>query len=219
MLSLAAHPGYAQTNLQFAGPKWWEQAIMRVSNPVLGQSAEMGALPTLYAATAPDLPGGSFVGPDGPFEQRGYPKVVGAASRAYREEDWRRLWEVSEELTGVHYEFASSESAAKAFGLQADHQKIFEARHRPALEGRTKPNVERVLAARSRHNGKRILFIDDRVPRGAHVERPVGSRWRQRRSTHGSTVPKAVPRDIRPAMTSCGDTAVVDSDRVVSVDA
>jgi NAD(P)-dependent dehydrogenase (short-subunit alcohol dehydrogenase family) len=112
LLSLAAHPGYARTNLQFAGPKWWEQAIMRVSNPVLGQSAEMGALPTLYAATAPDLPGGSFIGPDGPFEQRGYPKVVGAAGRAYREEDWRRLWGVSEELTGVHYEWVARAAVA-----------------------------------------------------------------------------------------------------------
>jgi NAD(P)-dependent dehydrogenase (short-subunit alcohol dehydrogenase family) len=112
LLSMAAHPGYAQTNLQFAGPKWWEQAIMRVTNPVLGQSAEMGALPTLYAATAPDVPGGSFVGPDGPFEQRGYPKIVTAASRAYREDDWRRLWEVSEELTGVHYEWVASAAAA-----------------------------------------------------------------------------------------------------------
>src|SRR5436305_12821611 len=45
LLSLAAHPGYAQPNLQFAGPEWWEQALMRVSNAVLGQSAERGALP------------------------------------------------------------------------------------------------------------------------------------------------------------------------------
>jgi NAD(P)-dependent dehydrogenase (short-subunit alcohol dehydrogenase family) len=112
LLSLAAHPGYARTNLQFAGPKWWEQAIMRVTNPVLGQSAEMGALPSLYAATAPDVPGGSFIGPDGPFEQRGYPKVVTAASRAYREDGWRRLWQISEELTGVYYPFPAAGAAA-----------------------------------------------------------------------------------------------------------
>jgi NAD(P)-dependent dehydrogenase (short-subunit alcohol dehydrogenase family) len=112
LLSLAAHPGYAQTNLQFAGPKWYEQMIMRVTNPVLGQSAEMGALPTLYAATAPNVPGGSFIGPDGFAEQRGHPHIVSAASRAYREEDWRRLWEISEELTGVHYEFPARAAAA-----------------------------------------------------------------------------------------------------------
>ncbi len=103
--SMSAHPGYARTNLQFASPPWYEQLIMRVTNPLVGQSAEMGALPTLYAATKPDLPGGSFVGPDGFMEQRGHPHVVTAASKAYDEDAWRRLWEVSEELTGVHYEF------------------------------------------------------------------------------------------------------------------
>jgi hypothetical protein len=65
----------------------------------------MGALPTLYAATAPDLPGGSFVGPDGFMEQRGHPHVVTAADKAYDEDAWRRLWDTSEQLTGVHYEF------------------------------------------------------------------------------------------------------------------
>ena len=68
----------------------------------------MGALPTLYAATVPDLPGGTFVGPGGRAEQRGYPKVVTAARKAYEEQDWRRLWEVSEQLTGVHYAFAAA---------------------------------------------------------------------------------------------------------------
>jgi NAD(P)-dependent dehydrogenase (short-subunit alcohol dehydrogenase family) len=103
--STAAHPGYARTNLQFAGPKWYEQLIMRVTNPLLGQSAEMGALPTLYAGTAPDLPGGSFVGPDQMFEQRGHPHIVTAAKKAYDEDAWRRLWEASEKLTGVSYQF------------------------------------------------------------------------------------------------------------------
>jgi NAD(P)-dependent dehydrogenase (short-subunit alcohol dehydrogenase family) len=110
--SMAAHPGYARTNLQFAAPPWYEQLIMRVTNPLLGQSADMGALPALYAATVPDLPGGTFVGPDGVMEQRGYPKVVIGASRAYDEQDQRRLWEVSEQLTGVHYEFPKAPSPA-----------------------------------------------------------------------------------------------------------
>jgi NAD(P)-dependent dehydrogenase (short-subunit alcohol dehydrogenase family) len=104
LLSAAAHPGYARTNLQFAGPSRFEQAIMRVTNPLMGQSAAMGALPTLYAAVE-DVPGGSFIGPNGFMEQRGYPHVVTAASRAYNEDDQRRLWEVSEELTGVQYSF------------------------------------------------------------------------------------------------------------------
>jgi NAD(P)-dependent dehydrogenase (short-subunit alcohol dehydrogenase family) len=105
LVSVAAHPGYSATNLQFAGPSRIEGAVMAVANRVVAQSAEMGALPTLYAATFPGLPGGSFVGPDGPFEGRGYPRVVGAAGRAYDEDAWRRLWAVSEELTRVVYEF------------------------------------------------------------------------------------------------------------------
>ncbi len=111
LLSVAAHPGYARTNLQFAGPHWYEQLIMRVTNPLLGQSAEMGALPTLYAATAPDIPGGSFVGPDGFMEQRGNPHLVTAMGKAYDEAAWRRLWEISEQLTGVRYEFPAASPA------------------------------------------------------------------------------------------------------------
>jgi hypothetical protein len=107
-VSVAAHPGYARTNLQFAGPHLFEQMIMRVTNPLLGQSAEMGALPLLYAATAPEVPGGSFIGPDGFLEQRGYPHIVTAARKAYDEDAWRRLWEISEELTGVRYQFGAA---------------------------------------------------------------------------------------------------------------
>jgi NAD(P)-dependent dehydrogenase (short-subunit alcohol dehydrogenase family) len=108
LLSVGAHPGYARTNLQFAGPHLYEQLLMRITNPILGQSADMGALPQLYAATAPDVPGGSFIGPDGFMEQRGHPHVVTAAGKAYDEDAWRRLWEVSEQLTGVGYEFGAA---------------------------------------------------------------------------------------------------------------
>jgi len=104
--SLAVHPGYARTNLQFAAPPWYEQAVMKVTNMV-AQSAEMGALPTLYAATVSDLPGGSFVGPDGFMEQRGHPHLVTAASKAYDEPVAQRLWEVSEQLTSVDYDFSA----------------------------------------------------------------------------------------------------------------
>jgi NAD(P)-dependent dehydrogenase (short-subunit alcohol dehydrogenase family) len=104
--SLAAHPGYAATNLQFAGPAGvLERTVMSIGNRVVAQSAEMGALPTLYAAVAPDLPSGTFVGPGGFMEQRGHPRVVTAAGKAYDEAAWRRLWEISEELTGVRYDF------------------------------------------------------------------------------------------------------------------
>jgi NAD(P)-dependent dehydrogenase (short-subunit alcohol dehydrogenase family) len=106
--SLAAHPGYAATNLQFAGPAHFhEKALMAVTNRVIAQSAEMGALPTLYAAVA-DVPSGSFIGPDGFMEQRGHPKVVTAAGKAYDEAAWRRLWEISEQLTGVTFAFPAA---------------------------------------------------------------------------------------------------------------
>jgi NAD(P)-dependent dehydrogenase (short-subunit alcohol dehydrogenase family) len=105
--SMAAHPGYAATNLQFAAPRLPDRILMSVTNRLMAQSAEMGALPTLYAATAPDLPGGTFVGPDGFMEQRGHPKIVTGAGRAYDEDAAARLWEVSEELTGVRYQFTT----------------------------------------------------------------------------------------------------------------
>jgi NAD(P)-dependent dehydrogenase (short-subunit alcohol dehydrogenase family) len=109
LVSVAAHPGYAATNLQFAGPaKFYERAVMAIGNKVIAQSAAMGALPSLYAATVPDLPNGSFVGPDGFMEQRGHPHVVSAAAKAYDREAWTRLWELSEQLTGVTYEFVAA---------------------------------------------------------------------------------------------------------------
>jgi len=106
-LSLAAHPGYSATNLQSAGARMkgrdWLVRPTEIANSVLAQSAEMGALPTLYAATIPGIPGGSYVGPDGFMETRGHPKLVGMSTAASSIADARRLWTVSEELTGVTY--------------------------------------------------------------------------------------------------------------------
>ncbi len=110
--SVAAHPGYAATNLQFAGPaRAYERWALEVGNKLFAQSPEMGALPSLYAATVEDLAGGSFVGPDGFMEQHGHPHVVTAASKAYNRESWRRLWELSEQLTGVSFDFPARTSA------------------------------------------------------------------------------------------------------------
>jgi NAD(P)-dependent dehydrogenase (short-subunit alcohol dehydrogenase family) len=99
--SLAAHPGYSATNLQSAAAPVFDRLFMKVTNAVMAQSAEMGALPTLYAATEPDVEGGTFVGPDGIAEQRGHPEPVTPSGAARDEDVARRLWEVSEELTGT----------------------------------------------------------------------------------------------------------------------
>ena len=111
--SVAAHPGYSATNLQSAAAPAVDRAIMAVTNRLLAQSEDMGALPTLYAATYPGLEGGTYVGPDGLMEQRGHPEPVTPTKSARDEEAAGRLWDVCEELTGVHYEFparAASES-------------------------------------------------------------------------------------------------------------
>jgi len=98
--ALAAHPGYAATNLQ-SHTESIQGRLMGTANRVLAQSAEMGALPTLYAATVADLPGGSYIGPDGPFEQRGYPKRVRSNKRSHDEVTAAGLWTLSQTLTGV----------------------------------------------------------------------------------------------------------------------
>jgi NAD(P)-dependent dehydrogenase (short-subunit alcohol dehydrogenase family) len=103
--ALAAHPGYAATRLQQRTESFVQNAVMAVTNRVLAQSDKMGALPTLYAATQ-DLPGNSYVGPDGFQEQRGYPKLVGRSEAARDEEVARELWRLSEELTGVTFPLA-----------------------------------------------------------------------------------------------------------------
>jgi NAD(P)-dependent dehydrogenase (short-subunit alcohol dehydrogenase family) len=103
--SLAAHPGYADTNLQTAAPPALDRVFLTLGNKLLAQNAEMGALPQLYAATRPYLDGGLFIGPDGFEEQRGHPRVVGVASRGRDEASAARLWEVSEALTGVEFDF------------------------------------------------------------------------------------------------------------------
>ena len=72
-------------------------------NRVFAQSDAMGALPILYAATQPAVRGGDYVGPSGPFQQHGHPKLVPMVRSADDREAARRLWEVSERLTGVRY--------------------------------------------------------------------------------------------------------------------
>ena len=113
LTSVAAHPGYSATNLQLSAPPLYERVVMRLTNRLLAQSAEMGALPILYAATAADLPGGSYIGPDGPGERRGYPTLVIPSDQANDMATARRLWDISEQLTGVVYDLPSPVAAER----------------------------------------------------------------------------------------------------------
>ena len=112
VLSVAAHPGYAATKLQSAGSRLTrniiEAGLMGFGNRVVAQDDEHGSLPTLYAATLPDLAPGSYVGPDGIGELRGHPKLVGCSAAARDEQAAARLWDVSEQLTGVSFDLSSS---------------------------------------------------------------------------------------------------------------
>jgi NAD(P)-dependent dehydrogenase (short-subunit alcohol dehydrogenase family) len=105
--SVAAHPGYAATNLQTAGPVLAGSKIgergSRLTSRLVGQSDSQGALPTLRAATDPAVRGGEVFGPDGLFEMHGAPKQVAVSRRARDRALAERLWTVSEEKTGVRY--------------------------------------------------------------------------------------------------------------------
>jgi NAD(P)-dependent dehydrogenase (short-subunit alcohol dehydrogenase family) len=102
VLAVAAHPGYAATNLQFHSGRRVLEVASNLGNRLFAQDEDAGARPTLYAATA-DIAGNSFVGPGGFMEQRGAPELVGRTDAAKDADVARRLWEVSEELTGVRF--------------------------------------------------------------------------------------------------------------------
>lgn len=106
VIAAAVHPGWTATNL----PDGWTTTdqpiswrIIRMLHPLIGQKPEMGALPTLYAATAPDVQGGSYYGPGSWGGLRGYPVKVRSSDRSYDTTVAAKLWTVSEELTGVRY--------------------------------------------------------------------------------------------------------------------
>jgi NAD(P)-dependent dehydrogenase (short-subunit alcohol dehydrogenase family) len=106
VVAVAAHPGYAATNLQTAGPRAEgrraAERIMELGNLVVAQSAEAGALPSLYAATAPDVRPDSFTGPRLAM-WRGAPAPSRRAPWTLNDAMGERLWAASEELTGVVY--------------------------------------------------------------------------------------------------------------------
>jgi NAD(P)-dependent dehydrogenase (short-subunit alcohol dehydrogenase family) len=100
--ALAAHPGYAATNLQSHSGNPITDRMMKLTNRIVAQSQDMGALPTVYAASI-DLPGGSYVGPDGRSGLRGNPTLVGRTAEASDPKLAAELWTASEELTAVSF--------------------------------------------------------------------------------------------------------------------
>ncbi len=103
VLSTAAHPGYASTNLQsHSGSSLMDFAMGKIGNALLAQSESAGALPTLFAAFA-QIPGDSYAGPSGFQEMRGAPHLVGRSKRALDVAVARQLWWVSEQLTGTQF--------------------------------------------------------------------------------------------------------------------
>jgi NAD(P)-dependent dehydrogenase (short-subunit alcohol dehydrogenase family) len=109
--SVAAHPGYASTNLQQQSARMegdrLRERLYGFGNLLLGQSAAKGALPSLRGATAPDVTGGECYGPRGLGQRAGLPERVRTVGRAADPELGARLWKVSETLTGVSYEAAA----------------------------------------------------------------------------------------------------------------
>ena len=108
-IALGVHPGYSATNLQSAGPALGGASFLsrfyKVSNFLFAQSVEKGALPLVYAAVAPDVHGGDYIGPKGMRRMRGYPRRIKARKTAYDEEAAKKLWTISEEKTGLQYNF------------------------------------------------------------------------------------------------------------------
>jgi NAD(P)-dependent dehydrogenase (short-subunit alcohol dehydrogenase family) len=100
--ALAAHPGWAATNLQGRTGSGLQDRVMALGNKLIAQSDEHGARSTLFAATQ-DLPGGSYVGPDGFHEGRGHPTLVGRSAAASDPETARALWDASERLTATAF--------------------------------------------------------------------------------------------------------------------
>jgi NAD(P)-dependent dehydrogenase (short-subunit alcohol dehydrogenase family) len=100
-IAVAAHPGGSRSELTRNLPRPLTP-VVTVLEPLF-QGADMGALPTLRAAADPGVLGGQYYGPDGILEMRGYPKVVASSAQSHDVETQKRLWAVSEELTGVTY--------------------------------------------------------------------------------------------------------------------
>lgn len=106
-LAVSCHPGWSATNLQYVAPQMSGSGFMmwanQLANRLFSQPASQGVLPTLYAATSSTIEGGEYIGPH--QDTRGHPVRVRANPRAYDAGAAKQLWAISEDLTGVHYEF------------------------------------------------------------------------------------------------------------------
>lgn len=112
IVSIACHPGYTDTDLQLRGPREGgmrlQLALLRGLNRVVGQSPRRGALPMVYAVTAPAIDGGSYIGPDGLLKLRGYPVEQASDERSRDQDLAENVWQRSVELTGVDYDLIHS---------------------------------------------------------------------------------------------------------------
>lgn len=115
-ISIAVHPGVSSTGLGQSRAETPASKIVsgfsHILMPLIGQSALKGALPTLYAATAAEVQGGEYIGPDGFYEAYGFPTQAGSTRRSNNPEIGRKLWEVSEQLTGITYPFDNKQAVA-----------------------------------------------------------------------------------------------------------
>ena len=110
LTSVAAHPGFTATNLQFAGPRIAHnpvgRSLMWATNKVVAQDVRSGVWPQLYAAVGPEVSGGDYFGPTGISELRGHPGLAGRSSQARDASMAAGLWELSQELTGVSFDWS-----------------------------------------------------------------------------------------------------------------
>lgn len=106
-ISVACHPGLSHTNLMSRGTGKPVNKLIHYLSKALTQPATMGALPTLYAATDPTLSGGEYIGPDGKKARKGYPTKDSIIDTLYDKETSLKLWEISESMTEVKYEFTA----------------------------------------------------------------------------------------------------------------
>lgn len=104
-ISVACHPGFSNTNLMSFGSGKRANPFLRMISNLASQSADMGALPSLYSATSPNISGGEYIGPDGRNGRKGYPKQDPIIDKLYQSDIAQKLWDVSEQLTGVRFKF------------------------------------------------------------------------------------------------------------------